>query len=391
MRLIRCNANFIIRLSFLPLFMLGLTFPVFSQTVEGDDKAYHLQQINTEMTALQKQLQQKQQTYTELQQELKNIETRYSDVTQNLQQTNQQLLIARSKQLDLEHKVTVNQLTIDHEQSALASQLRAAYMLENQPSLEFLLEQNQVLTTSQVLHYFHYLTNYQVSLIEQLKEQVTSLQQDQDLLNQQYTALQNLENKQHDEQQQLALLEHNRSQLIAQIHESIKTKNQQLQQLAQNREQLERTIDALPSPTLRPSMNIFIKGKRFASLAGHLPWPTAGKMIQNFGTPMDQSELRWDGVLIKAALNQPVYAVADGQVVFAKWLAGYGLLMIINHGNGYMTLYGRNHSIFKKVGDLVHAGDLIATVGQSGGYQTPELYFAIRHNAEPQNPNNWCR
>jgi septal ring factor EnvC (AmiA/AmiB activator) len=119
-------------------------------------------------------------------------------------------------------------------------------------------------------------------------------------------------------------------------------------------------------------------------------WPTKGHILDYFGTKIYHSELRWSGILIKAPENQKVHAIANGKIVFANWLPGYGLLLIINHGHGYMSLYGRDHSLKKKVGDMVKKGDVIATVGKSGGYRHSALYFAIRHNAEPLSPKKWC-
>ena len=109
-----------------------------------------------------------------------------------------------------------------------------------------------------------------------------------------------------------------------------------------------------------------------------------------FGLPIQQSELKWAGELIEATDEQPVYAIAAGTVVFSKWLEGYGLLLIVNHGGGYMSLYGRNHSLYKREGEKIAGGDLIASVGQSGGYETPALYFGILYNAKPLDPNQWC-
>ena len=106
--------------------------------------------------------------------------------------------------------------------------------------------------------------------------------------------------------------------------------------------------------------------------------------------PFSTVRLHLLGVLIQAPEGQNVYAVSSGRVVFANWMAGYGLLVIIDHGNGFMTIYGRNHAVIKKVGDDVRAGDLIATVGNTGGHSRPALYFAIREDGKPLNPERWC-
>lgn len=385
----------------------------------NDLQRQHLQQLSQQVTTLQQQLAQKQKTYAQLQHELAQIETSYGTSTQRLSQTNQQLMRERLALDNLHHKVTSNQQSIQQAQQQLATQLQSAYRLSNQPYLKFLLEQDQAAKTSRLFHYFHYLTEYQINAIHHLQQHIESMQQNEQLLQQHYQTLQQLEISQKHQQQQLAALKQNRSQLISQINQSIHNKHEQLEELYANRQQLIKTINELPSMTKETSvtaaklqtnknmpanqalyntsttlhrfMNRLINHKDFASLQGRLYWPTVGKVSAHYGELMDAGGLHWDGVLINAKLNQPVYAVADGRIVFAKWLAGYGLLIIINHGNGYMTLYGRNHSLYKNVNDEVHTGDMIATVGRSGGYQQPDLYFAIRHNAQPLNPERWCK
>ena len=127
----------------------------------------------------------------------------------------------------------------------------------------------------------------------------------------------------------------------------------------------------------------------FVSLKGKLPWPVAGKLAHKFGSA--RTEGTWDGVLIDANEGLDIKAVTQGKVVFSEWLRSYGLLIIIDHGQGYMTLYAFNQSLYKKTGDLVKAGDVIASVGQSGGRSKTGLYFGIRNKGVPINPLDWCR
>jgi septal ring factor EnvC (AmiA/AmiB activator) len=127
----------------------------------------------------------------------------------------------------------------------------------------------------------------------------------------------------------------------------------------------------------------------FSTLKGKLPWPVSGRLAQKFGSP--RSEGAWDGVLIDAREGMEIKAVTRGKVVYAEWLRGYGLLTIIDHGQGYMTLYAFNQSLYKRMGDLVEAGDVIASVGQSGGRSQAGLYFGIRKKGVPIDPLEWCR
>ncbi|APC19910.1 hypothetical protein BME99_02070 [Pseudomonas protegens] len=132
-------------------------------------------------------------------------------------------------------------------------------------------------------------------------------------------------------------------------------------------------------------------GGAFASARGKLPWPVDGRLLARFGeTRGDDSRSKWDGVMISAAAGSQVHAVHGGRVVFADWLRGAGLLVILDHGNGYLSLYGHNQTLLKEAGDVVKAGESISTVGNSGGQDTPALYFAIRQQGRPSDPAQWC-
>jgi septal ring factor EnvC (AmiA/AmiB activator) len=134
-------------------------------------------------------------------------------------------------------------------------------------------------------------------------------------------------------------------------------------------------------------------GGPFDQAKGKLPWPVDGRLLARFGeTRGDDARTKWDGVMISASAGSQVRAVHGGRVVFADWLRGAGLLVILDHGNGYLSLYGHNQSLLKEAGDVVKAGEAISTVGNSGGGQdTPALYFAIRQQGRPSDPAQWCR
>ena len=133
-------------------------------------------------------------------------------------------------------------------------------------------------------------------------------------------------------------------------------------------------------------------GGAFSAARGKLPWPVDGRLLARFGeTRGDDTRAKWDGVMISASAGSQVHAVHGGRVVFADWLRGAGLLVILDHGNGYLSLYGHNQSLLKDAGQIVKAGEAIATVGTSGGQNTPALYFAIRQQGRPSDPAQWCR
>ena len=133
-------------------------------------------------------------------------------------------------------------------------------------------------------------------------------------------------------------------------------------------------------------------GGPFSQARGKLPWPVDGRLLARFGQSRgDDARTKWDGVMISANAGTQVHAVHGGRVVFADWLRGAGQLVILDHGNGYLSLYGHNQTLLKAAGDIVKAGDVISTVGNSGGQTTPALYFAIRQQGRPSDPAQWCR
>ena len=144
-------------------------------------------------------------------------------------------------------------------------------------------------------------------------------------------------------------------------------------------------VTHLRTQTKEPASN-----RSFNDLRGKLHWPVQGKIAARFGSLLDVGNRRLSGTLIKASPGTAVHAIYNGKVVFANWLRGFGLLVIVNHGNGFMSLYARNQALYAKMGDQVKSGDIIATTGNSGGFSRSGVYFEIRQNGAPKNPKIWC-
>ena len=154
------------------------------------------------------------------------------------------------------------------------------------------------------------------------------------------------------------------------------------------------SIDALNDDELDELMEgvvgDYIK-KGLSKLKGKLNWPTTGKLKDIYGKKRKTGRVRWNGVMIMARAGQDVKAVSHGRVAFAEFLRGYGLLLILDHGDGYMSLYGHNQTIYKEIGEWVETGETIASIGTSRGKKHSGLYFEIRYNGKPSNPVRWCR
>ena len=180
-----------------------------------------------------------------------------------------------------------------------------------------------------------------------------------------------------------------RRELVAKLTAELQDQGRQLARLQSDERELNALIKGLEQaladiPVEHPQQ------MQFAALRGRLPWPASGRIVSRFGTPR-LGGLFWDGVMISAPEGREVRAVHHGRVAFADWLRGLGLLMIVDHGDGYMTLYGHNQSLFKEVGDWVEADEAIALVGSSGGRERAGVYFGVRFKGRPVDPAKWCR
>lgn len=269
----------------------------------------------------------------------------------------------------------------------LQKQITSAFVLSRQPFLKYLLEANSIEQYQHTVMDFRYLTNAQANIIKSLQNTLAAYNKNKQEKRKTLHALLHMQSRQLTNHHALLKTQHQRQQLIKSINRHINTKQKKLAHLLSDKRRLESTLAAL---RLKKLKNGLVKHP-FSLLREHLSWPARGYIQRLYGNPINQSQLKWSGDLIKARAGTPVHAVAAGQVIFAKWMPGYGQLIIVDHGNGYMSLYGRNQSLLKKVGDWVTPKTAIATVGHSGGFEKNALYFALRHNAKPLNPARWCR
>src|SRR3990167_1369459 len=369
--------------------VLTLTLPLPLLAAEKN-KTSELNNLNKNIATLQTDLKQSTIKKSALQTALEQTETTEANINQQLKTTQQTLSLQKKKLQALEQQSIPLREAKNKNRILLKQQIRAAYLLSQQPYLKLLLAPDDVTQTHRILMYFHYITNAQIHTMKQLQESLTACEENQQAISHQNAKLLTLKYAQLQNQQTLQKTQTERQQLIQTINQHIETKHQKLVSLLHDKLRLEKTIERLSEENSKENGKDVFSNAPFARLRGTLPWPLHGQVRHQFGTQVYQSELKWDGTLINALSGQPVRAVAAGRVIFAKWMAGYGLLLIINHGNGYMTLYGRNQTLTQKVGDRVIAGEVIGTAGKSGGFLRPALYFSIRHNAQALNPTHWC-
>ncbi len=369
-----------------PLLVCLLIFPPLTRA-----NANTSDQLNHRIERLKTSLYTAQTERNRLNTALAQTETRSGKLTRELRRLHAQLRQQKTVLEALNQQKTAFEHQLIHQRKTLLEQIKAAYMLGQKPFIKLLLNQENPERISRLITYYHYVNRNRLHNIEALHRTLAQFDNNQQQITTHYQQLKKLTEDVRAKQKHLAKSQASRERLLNRLNRRIQSRHQRLAQLLADKNALEQAVNRIAQDKrLTTDSNLANMGKTFSQLRHHITWPASGQLIARFGTKVEQSTLKWNGVLIKAAQNQPVYAIADGQVVFAKWMPGYGLLLIINHGDGYMTLYGRNHTLYKNVGDRVHAGDAIATVGRSGGYLHPALYFAIRHNAKPLDPAKWC-
>ncbi|MFZ2449225.1 MAG: peptidoglycan DD-metalloendopeptidase family protein [Methylovulum miyakonense] len=339
-----------------------------------------------------------------LEQLLADVEKRYGETASLLRSLLRQIENKRRNIDRIELDILANQRMIAKERKELAGQVKAAYQMGQQEELKLLLNQQDPALSSRMMIYYSYINKARLAKIGQLEQSIQDLEQ---LDKQRQTETELLEQDLKEKKLQQTALNEVRKQRNALLADTLATSYEEQQRyLSESENKLRNLIANLPqelgisanaAPVETPApdgqeapRNEFnnLQGS-FDSLKGKLRWPVQGKLVRNFSDT--QTENAQNGVLIEAKEGVEVHAVAGGKVTFADWMRSYGYLIIIDHGDGYMSLYAFNQSLDKQVNDTVKAGDVIATVGQSGGRSRPGLFFGIRKKAVPVSPLQWCR
>ncbi|WP_207060840.1 murein hydrolase activator EnvC [Motiliproteus sp. SC1-56] len=272
------------------------------------------------------------------------------------------------------------------QQQTLATQLRAAFHTGRQNRIKLLLNQEDPHRVTRMLTYYEYLGRARLQAIEEYEATLAGLNQvESDLEARQLQ----LEGELAQLQQRSASLQaqrKQREQALAALQRDMRGDQTRLGQLKANSERLQNVLEELRRALDLNELQL--DDKTFVQRKGALAWPAQGPVAEHFGA-RNSLGVKADGMLIAAKAGSPVRAVHHGRVVFADWLRGFGLLLIVDHGGGYMTLYGHNQTLLKEVGDWVQPGETIASVGDSGGRAKAGLYFALRHEGKPRNPAPW--
>ncbi|MCI0654804.1 MAG: peptidoglycan DD-metalloendopeptidase family protein [Methylococcaceae bacterium] len=374
------------------IIVFSLLFAILAVTgraeIEPAQKNKQLESLRQRIRALQSGLDDLGNKKHSVRTELRDNERLYGRLSNTLRQLNDEFTAQEKRLRSVRRERDLNQQKILDHKASLVGQIRAAYAMGRQERLQLILNQQDPLKVGRMLAYYGYLNNARVAQVKAFHAILEALRDsEQELL----AGNERLRRLQKDQKAKLKSLEISRSDrnvLLAKLDRDYRDRQAELKQLKQDERALQSLIESLQKLVKEAPYDPEPK-KSFSNAQKRLQWPVHGNLLQSYGSKTASG--RSNGVLIRAREGDPVRAVSDGRVLYADWMVHYGLLIIIDHGRGYMTLYAFNQSLYKSVGEPVTSGEAIATVGHSGGRSIPALYFEVRKNGKPVNPVNWWK
>ena len=355
--------------------------------------AEDVRQHQEQRERLRKQIQQLQADIRKEQERKDSLTAELADREREIGRLYQQLRLLDRQARELEEqlaraKARRQQLDESMRQDAdrLARLLRSAYLIGRQERLKLFLNQQAPVLLTRMLAYHDYISRERASQLRKLRADAEELRELTQRITGKQRELQQARLRQQEQTLQLESRQQQRRLLLSQIEESLSQKGQKLARWQEDERRLGELLEQIESALKNLD---FPEQKGFRESRGSLPWPLRGRLLKRFGAEKI-GNLRWDGVIIGAKAGDSVRAVHAGRVAWADWLRGYGLLMIVEHGDGFMTLYGNNQSLFKQTGDWVETGEIIAQAGDGRMDGSPGVYFGIRHKGRALNPVRWC-
>jgi septal ring factor EnvC (AmiA/AmiB activator) len=322
-----------------------------------------------------------------LERQLADLEKNIGRLTRERRKLRKQASQQQARLAELDKEETALVRTLDSQRDSLKRQIRAAWMEGDAPAVKVLLNEIDPDKIARTMTYYEYLSRDTVERLEVFSANLKQLKQTREEVREGRARLAKLEEDVADRQQALTASKSQRQQTLASLKSEISNRLNEREQLEADRQRLEKLLREVEQAIADiPSPN---ESEPFASLKNRLPWPASGNLASSFGSTYADGKMRRSGILVNTPEEAEIKAVHYGRVVFANWLRGFGLMTIVDHGDGYLTLYGHSSSLFTSPGDWVEAGEAIAQAGRTGGTEDPAVYFEIRHNGKPVNPGGW--
>ena len=358
-------------------------------TPSQKQKEAELKRVNTRIERVRKAVNADLQRRDKLSAQLRDAELGVQEARRQLEEARAQRVASEARIKDLEREQARREGEIEAERGALAGELRAAYVNGREEQLKLLLNQQDPASVGRMLAYYGYFGRARVERIDSIRDQLEHLALVRERIAAEARRLEELEARQEQELAALRGAQEKRTRAVGAIDAQIKSQGGELKRLESQARGLEKLITELRKALDNPPV---AKQAPFEPLRGKLPWPVPqGKVLARYGQPRAGGSLRWQGMLIGTDRGARVRAPFAGRVAYADWLPGMGLMIVLDHGGGYLSLYGHNDQLFRKVGEAVAAGDVIGSVGDSGGNDQAALYFEVRRGRQPVNPEIWLQ
>ncbi len=356
-----------------------------SEELEANKR--NLSEVNAAISALKKNLKKLQTEKNSHARALRDNELAIAKTAKSIQQLNQQIRSGEKQLTELRQQSEAKKNELLTQKAAIRELMISTYKSQRQPDVKLWLNADDPHTLARLLAYANYLTNAQQAQAEGFIKNLHALQEKTRQIASKTEQVKQLKSEVKAQQASEQAAKVKRTQILASVNQELTSSDRRLARLNEDHAKLGVVIKEIEK-TIAMVDHISAK-EPFNSLQSRLPWPVQGKLRHAYRSRINNSSLRRDGVFIATGENEPVKAVQDGRVVFADWLRGFGLLIIVDHGNQYLTLYGQNHSLLKETGNWVRKGDQLALTGASGGAEESGLYFEVRHNGKPLDPAKW--
>ncbi len=371
------------------LLCVGFMGAAFAEPTQKDTEK-KLAKIQQQIRNSQKSLEKQRGELGNLEKQLRESEQSIGSLNQKLKATEADLKQSQQKISELQNEENKLQTQLSKHHKILYAQILSEYQYGGQQKLKLLLNQQEPEKLGRNLIYYDYLHRARLGEIEQATQVLKSVNHVQDEIRQAEALTKQSKLNLLSEKQALEKAQNQRKTAITALNNNVSSEKEKLASLENNEKQLKGLIEKLRAALA--DTPVVVDGEGFGKLKGKLYWPVVGKPSNKFGQKRNsaRSNTNWQGVFIPSTEGNNIRSIYHGRVAFAEWMRGLGLLIIVDHGDGYMSLYGHNQSLFKQVGEWVKAGDRIAAVGSSGGNVKPGLYFEIRQQGSPINPAKWC-
>lgn len=375
-----------LRLSLLVGFVLIWSVLLCTASNADESQQKELDSLKRSISTLERQLEDRGKQRNSLQSALKKVELESSKINRNIRRLRTKINKLEKQLTTLDQKEKDLQQNISEQSDAISEQITAAHQLGDQEPIKLLLNQEDPQQLARVLKYYDYFLKARADKIQRYKKDIDDLTETRAEINRQKLALDQSKKALEADKKRLSNRVKSRKKTLDKLQSSLRTDKKKLSKLQDERNKLEEIIETVKKAAAKLALPSNYES--FTSRKGKLKWPLKGRVAHSFGSKRSGT-LRWEGWLISASAGDAVKTVHHGRVVFSNYLRGFGLLVIVDHGDSYMTLYAHNQELLRETGDWVQSNEVISRAGDTGGLNKPALYFEIRKQGNPADPKVW--